>query len=60
MGPFALIDVVGMDVTLAIQETLLAAFQEPGLAPAPTLEHLVQAGFMGRKTQRGFRDYRAR
>ncbi|MGF7238068.1 MAG: 3-hydroxyacyl-CoA dehydrogenase family protein [Frankia sp.] len=56
MGPFALADVVGLDVTLAIQETLYLEFREPGYAPAPLLEHLVTAGFLGRKTGRGFRD----
>ena len=40
MGPFALIDVVGLDVTLAIQRTLFPEFREPGDAPAPMLEHL--------------------
>jgi 3-hydroxybutyryl-CoA dehydrogenase len=60
MGPFELIDVVGMDVTLAIQETLFGAFREPGLAPAPVLEHLAAAGYLGRKTKRGFRDYAVR
>jgi 3-hydroxybutyryl-CoA dehydrogenase len=60
MGPFELIDVVGMDVTLAIQQTLHAAFREPGLTPAPLLQHLARAGYLGRKTKRGFRDYSAR
>jgi 3-hydroxybutyryl-CoA dehydrogenase len=60
MGPFELIDVVGMDVTLAIQRTLHAAFREPGLTPAPVLEHLAAAGYLGRKTKRGFRDYSVR
>jgi 3-hydroxybutyryl-CoA dehydrogenase len=57
MGPFALMDVVGLDVTLAIQETLFNEFREPGDSPAPMLEHLVKAGYLGRKTGRGFRDY---
>jgi 3-hydroxybutyryl-CoA dehydrogenase len=60
MGPFELIDVVGMDVTLAIQQTLHRAFREPGLEPAPLLQHLAAAGYLGRKTKRGFRDYSAR
>jgi 3-hydroxybutyryl-CoA dehydrogenase len=60
MGPFELIDVVGMDVTLAIQQTLHRAFREPGLTPAPLLQHLAAAGYLGRKTKRGFRDYAAR
>ncbi|MGC4939803.1 3-hydroxyacyl-CoA dehydrogenase family protein [Kribbella sp. DT2] len=57
MGPFELLDVVGLDVSLAIQRTLYLEFREPGFAPAPLLEHLVTAGYLGRKTSRGFRDY---
>ncbi|MDX6275333.1 MAG: 3-hydroxybutyryl-CoA dehydrogenase [Frankiales bacterium] len=58
MGPFKLLDTVGLDVSLAIQRTLYLEFREPGFAPAPMLEHLVTAGYLGRKSQRGFRDYR--
>jgi 3-hydroxybutyryl-CoA dehydrogenase len=57
MGPFELLDVVGLDVSLAIQRTLYLEFREPGFAPAPLLEHLVTAGFLGRKAGRGFRTY---
>jgi 3-hydroxybutyryl-CoA dehydrogenase len=57
MGPFELLDVVGLDVSLAIQQTLYREFREPGFAPAPRLEHLVTAGYLGRKTGRGFRAY---
>ena len=60
MGPFELLDVVGNDVSLAIQRELYEEFREPGFAPAPLLEHLVTAGYLGRKTKRGFRDYSAR
>jgi 3-hydroxybutyryl-CoA dehydrogenase len=59
MGPFELLDVVGNDVSLAIQRTLYLEFREPGFAPAPLLEHLVTAGRLGRKTGKGFRDYSA-
>lgn len=59
MGPFELLDVVGLDVSLAIQRTLYLEFRERGFAPAPRLEHLVTAGYLGRKTGRGFRDYSA-
>jgi 3-hydroxybutyryl-CoA dehydrogenase len=55
MGPFELLDVVGLDVSLAIQQSLYLEFREPGFAPAPMLEHLVTAGYLGRKTGRGFR-----
>ena len=57
MGPFELLDTVGLDVALAIQRTLYLEFREPGFSPAPLLEHLVTAGYLGRKTGRGFRDY---
>jgi 3-hydroxybutyryl-CoA dehydrogenase len=57
MGPFALLDVVGLDVSLAIERTLYHEFREAGFAPAPLLEHLVTAGRLGRKTGKGFRDY---
>ncbi|MFC7489509.1 MULTISPECIES: 3-hydroxyacyl-CoA dehydrogenase family protein [unclassified Knoellia] len=57
MGPFELLDVVGLDVSLAIERELYIEFREPGYAPAPLLEHLVTAGYLGRKTGRGFRTY---
>jgi len=57
MGPFELLDVVGLDVALAIQRELYLEFRERGFAPAPLLEHLVTAGYLGRKTGRGFRTY---
>jgi 3-hydroxybutyryl-CoA dehydrogenase len=57
MGPFELLDVVGLDVSLAIQRELYLEFRERGYAPAPLLEHLVTAGYLGRKTRRGFRTY---
>jgi len=60
MGPFELLDVVGLDVSLAIQRSLYQEFRLSGLAPAPLLEHLVTAGRLGRKTSHGFRDYAAR
>jgi 3-hydroxybutyryl-CoA dehydrogenase len=60
MGPFELLDVVGLDVSLAIERGLHEEFREPGLAPAPLLEHLVSAGCLGRKTGRGFREYARR
>ena len=57
MGPFELLDVVGNDVSLAIQNELFAEFKEPGFAPAVTLEKLVADGHLGRKTGKGFHDY---
>ncbi|MFI6207838.1 3-hydroxyacyl-CoA dehydrogenase family protein [Streptomyces sp. NPDC051041] len=60
MGPFELLDVVGLDVSLAIEKALHREFRDPGLAPAPLLEHLVAAGCLGRKTGRGFREHAKR
>ena len=57
MGPFELLDVVGLDVSLAIERTLYYEFRDAGFAPVPLLEHLVTAGRLGRKTGKGFRDY---
>jgi 3-hydroxybutyryl-CoA dehydrogenase len=57
MGPFELLDVIGLDVALAIQRELYLELREPGFAPAPLLEHLVTAGYLGRKAGRGFRDH---
>jgi 3-hydroxybutyryl-CoA dehydrogenase len=58
MGPFELLDVVGLDVSLAIQRELYLEMREPGFAPAPLLEQLVTAGYLGKKVGRGFRDHR--
>ncbi|MBW3659869.1 MAG: 3-hydroxyacyl-CoA dehydrogenase family protein, partial [Actinobacteria bacterium] len=57
MGPFELIDIVGLDVTLAIIETLHREFKEPSYAPAPLLVHMVSAGYLGKKAGRGFYVY---
>lgn len=57
MGPLALLDLVGNDVSLEIIESLYAEFRDPFLAPAPLLKQMVAAGLLGRKTGRGFFDY---
>jgi 3-hydroxybutyryl-CoA dehydrogenase len=57
MGPLALLDLVGNDVSLEIVESLYAEFRDPFLAPAPLLKQMVAAGLLGRKTGRGFYDY---
>jgi 3-hydroxybutyryl-CoA dehydrogenase len=60
MGPFELMDIVGLDVTYAILNSLHEEFRERRYAPAPLLEHMVRAGYLGRKTGRGFYDYSSR
>lgn len=60
MGPFRLLDAVGLDVSLAIQHRLYQEFRAPSLAPAPPLQHLVAAGHLGRKSGAGFHRYEDR
>ena len=58
MGPFALIDLVGVDVNLAVARTLYAGFEEAErFRPSPIQERLVAAGMLGRKSGRGFYRY---
>jgi 3-hydroxybutyryl-CoA dehydrogenase len=57
MGPFEVLDTVGLDVALTIQRQLYLELREPGYAPAPLLEHLVTAGFLGKAAGRGFREH---
>ncbi|MFE3003269.1 3-hydroxybutyryl-CoA dehydrogenase [Nocardia sp. NPDC059246] len=57
MGPLRLTDTIGLDVTLAIAQSLHAEFREPQYAPPPLLRRMVDAGYLGRKTGRGFYSY---
>lgn len=57
MGPLKLTDTVGLDVTLAVAESLYAEFAEPHFAPPPLLRRKVEAGQLGRKTGQGFYTY---
>ena len=57
MGPFALLDLVGIDTSLAILETVHAAFGSTGDEPAQTLRDKIAAGHLGRKTKQGFYSY---
>jgi 3-hydroxybutyryl-CoA dehydrogenase len=59
MGPLALADLVGLDVTVAILEQLWHATGDPALVPASTLRRMVAAGRLGRKSGRGFYRYEA-
>jgi len=58
IGPLALCDLVGLDVELAVMEVLYNAFNDPKYRPAPLLREMVDAGMLGRKSGRGFYDYR--
>lgn len=57
MGPLHLTDLIGLDTTLAVAESLYEEFKEPLYAPPPLLSRMVDAGLLGRKTGRGFYDY---
>lgn len=57
MGPFELADLIGLDVTLEVAETLSREFGDPKYRPSVLLKHLVAAGHLGRKTGRGFYEY---
>jgi 3-hydroxybutyryl-CoA dehydrogenase len=57
MGPFELADLIGLDVTLEVAETLVRGTGDPKYRPAPALRRLVDAGHLGRKTGRGFYEY---
>lgn len=57
MGPFELMDLVGLDIVLAIAETLYQETGDPKFRPSPLLRKMVRAGLLGRKTGRGFYTY---
>jgi len=60
MGPLHLADLIGLDTTQAVAESLYEEFKEPLYAPPPMLSRMVEAGLLGRKTGRGFYDYTKR
>ncbi len=60
MGPFALLDLVGLDTSLAILDALYAEFRDPNYAAVPLLRRMVVAEQLGRKSGQGFFDYHAR
>ena len=57
MGPFALLDLVGLDTSVAILDALYAEFADPNYAAVPSLRRMVAAGHLGRKSKRGFYTY---
>jgi 3-hydroxybutyryl-CoA dehydrogenase len=59
LGPLALTDLIGLDTTLAVAESLYEEFKEPHFAPPPLLSRMTQAGLLGRKSGQGFYAYRS-
>ncbi len=57
LGPLALADLIGLDVCLSIMEVLQEGFGDPKYRPCPLLRRMVAAGYLGRKTGRGFHVY---
>ena len=57
MGPLRLTDLIGLDTTMAVADSLYAEFKEPLYASPPLLSRMVEAGLLGRKAGRGFYDY---
>jgi len=57
IGPLALADLIGLDVELAVLQVLYEGFKDPKYRPAPLLVEMVEAGYLGRKTKRGFFRY---
>jgi 3-hydroxybutyryl-CoA dehydrogenase len=57
MGPFTLLDLVGLDTTMFVAEVMFDEFREARYAPPPLLKRMVMAGHLGRKTGRGFYEY---
>lgn len=60
MGPLELADYIGLDVCLAIMETLYSGFGDPKYRPCPLLKSMVAAGRLGKKSGKGFYDYPAK
>ncbi|MFC1813731.1 3-hydroxybutyryl-CoA dehydrogenase [Thermodesulfobacteriota bacterium] len=58
MGPLALADLIGLDTCLAIMDTLFDGFKDSKYRPCPLLRKYVEAGWLGRKTGRGFYEYK--
>jgi 3-hydroxybutyryl-CoA dehydrogenase len=60
MGPFTLLDLVGLDTTMYVAEVMFEEFREARYAPPPLLKRMVMAGQLGRKSGKGFYDYKGK
>ncbi len=59
MGPLSLADLIGLDIVLYIMETLYTGFEDSKYRPSPLLKQMCDAGYLGRKTGKGFFKYEA-
>jgi 3-hydroxybutyryl-CoA dehydrogenase len=59
IGPFALLDFIGLDTAYSVASIMFDEFREPAYAPPPLLKRMVLAGWLGRKSGRGFYSYSA-
>ncbi|MBK8176549.1 MAG: 3-hydroxybutyryl-CoA dehydrogenase [Rhodospirillales bacterium] len=57
IGPLALADLIGLDITLNVMQTIYDGFEDPKYRPSPLLKQMVDAGYLGRKSGRGFHKY---
>jgi 3-hydroxybutyryl-CoA dehydrogenase len=57
MGPLSLGDLIGLDIVLDVMETLYQGFNDPKFRPSPLLKQMCDAGYLGRKSGRGFFEY---
>jgi 3-hydroxybutyryl-CoA dehydrogenase len=57
LGPFELLDLIGLDTMMAVANTIYEEFKDPDVAPPALARRMVQAGFLGRKSGKGFYDY---
>ena len=57
IGPLALADMIGLDIMIAVMNVFYEGFNDPKYRPAPLLKEMVAAGYLGRKTGRGFYVY---
>jgi 3-hydroxybutyryl-CoA dehydrogenase len=57
MGPFELLDLIGLDTMMAVAEVLYDEFKDPDVSPPPMARRMVHAGYLGRKTGKGFYEY---